>query len=460
MFVITVAELKERIDEAFAQVRTDLENLVRIPSVSSAAFDQAHVRASAEYTAELLRGVGMDSVEILTAPDANGAEGRPAVVAHKAGKADKPRVLLYAHHDVQPPGDVADWTQDDPFEPEVRGERMYGRGTGDDKAGIVAHVGALRLLGDDLGVPVTCFFEGEEEIGSPSFHNFLTTYRDKLDADVIIVLDSANWKVGTPALTTSLRGLVDVTVTVKTGDFAVHSGMFGGPYLDAVTCMSRLISTLHDDNGDVAVPGLHMAPESDLDYPEETWRTDAGVVPGYELAGTGSIPTRLWSKPAISVIGMDVTSVDMKSNTIIPSCTAALSMRIAPGQDPQAAADALKARLESNAPFGADVDVTINELGQPFDAGDDTEMMRLARWAMTQAWDNEAVNIGMGGSIPFISVLSEVFPDADILITGIEDPDTRAHGADESVHLGELRGATLTGAIVLAALAGDIEPEL
>ncbi|OKL54250.1 dipeptidase [Bowdeniella nasicola] len=458
--MITVEMLKERIDEAFAQVRTDLENLVRIPSVSSPAFAQKHVRASAEYTAELLRGVGMDSVEILSAPDESGKEGAPAVVAHKHGKEGAPRVLLYAHHDVQPPGETAQWDQDDPFEPVTRGDRMFGRGTGDDKAGIVAHVGALRLLGDDLGVNVTCFFEGEEEIGSPSFENFLMTYRDKLEADVIIVLDSANWQVGTPALTTSLRGLVDVGVEVRTGNYAVHSGMFGGPYLDAVTCMSRLIATLHDDAGDVAVEGLVTAPASELDYPEDAWRADAGVVDGYQLAGTGSIPTRLWSKPAISVIGMDVTSIEMKSNTITPSCSAALSMRIVPGQDPREAAEALKAHLEKHAPFGANVIVTINELGQPFDAGDDTEIMRKARWAMSQAWENDAVNIGMGGSIPFISVLAKVFPEAAILITGIEDPDTRAHGANESVHLGELRGATLTGAILLAVLAGDIEAEI
>ncbi|MPV37642.1 dipeptidase [Georgenia subflava] len=453
--MITVETLAHRTHEAFAQVRADLEDLVRIPSVSASAFDQAHVRASAEAVAALLRGVGMPQVDVLSVEVPDGEPGRPAVVAHRPGPAGSPTVLLYAHHDVQPPGEAAGWTSD-PFEPTRRGERLYGRGAADDKAGIMAHVGALRVLGDELGVGVTVFVEGEEEIGSPTFTPFLRTFRDRLAADVIVVADSSNWKVGVPALTTSLRGLVDCEVEVRVLGHAVHSGMFGGPVLDAVTLMSRLVATLHDDAGDVAVAGLVAQDEAAVDYPEDELRADAAVVDGYRMAGTGALAARLWTKPAISVIGIDATDVAHASNTIAPVCRAKLSMRIAPGQDPAEAERLLHEHLLAHAPFGAQVTVTPGERGQAFDATEDTAEMRTARWAFAEAWGHEPVDIGVGGSIPFISELQEVFPQAKILVTGVEDPDSRAHSEDESVHLGELERVVLAEALLLARLGGQV----
>ncbi|WP_448072040.1 M20/M25/M40 family metallo-hydrolase [Georgenia yuyongxinii] len=453
--MITVEQLAHRTAGAFGQVRADLEALVRIPSVSSPAFDQAHVRASAEAVAELLRDAGMPQVDVLEVELPDGTAGRPAVVAHRVGPDGAPTVLLYAHHDVQPPGEAAGWTSD-PFEPVQRGERLYGRGAADDKAGIMAHVGALRVLGEDLGVGVTVFVEGEEEIGSPTFTPFLRAYRDRLAADVIVVADSSNWKVGIPALTTSLRGLVDCEVEVRVLGHAVHSGMFGGPVLDAVTLLARLIATLHDDDGTVAVAGLVSRDEAGVDYPEDELRADASVVAGYRLAGTGPLAARMWTKPAISVIGLDATSVARSSNTIAPVSRAKLSMRIAPGQDPAEAERALHDHLMAHAPFGAQVTVTPGERGQPFDATEDTEEMRTARWAFSQAWGREPVDIGVGGSIPFISELQEVFPQAKILVTGVEDPDSRAHSEDESVHLGELENVVLAEALLLARLAGQV----
>lgn len=452
----TVDDIASRTREAFPRVQSDLEDLVRIPSVSSPAFDQAHVRASADAVAALLRGAGMPEVDVLTLETADGATGRPAVLAHRPGPAGAPTVLLYAHHDVQPPGDPAGWSTEDPFEPVQRGDRLYGRGAADDKAGIMAHVGALRVLGDDLGVGVTVFIEGEEEIGSPTFAPFLHAYRDRLAADVIVVADSNNWKVGVPALTTSLRGLVDCEVEVRVLDHAVHSGMFGGPVLDAVTLMARLIATLHDDDGDVAVAGLVARDDAAVNYPEDALRADASVVDGYRLAGTGALAARMWTKPAISVIGLDATSVERASNTIAPVCRAKLSMRIAPGQDPVAAEEALTEHLRANAPFGARVRVTPGERGQAFDAREDTEEMRTARWAFEQAWGTAPVDIGVGGSIPFIADLAEVFPEAKILVTGVEDPDSRAHSEDESVHLGELERVVCAEALLLARLAGQV----
>lgn len=439
--------LRDKVSAHFPALQAELETLVRIPSVSADAFDQAHVAASAQHVADLFTAQGIADVKVVTA-----GQSRPAVIARIPAPVGKPTVLLYAHHDVQPPGDSADW-ETDPFEPVIVGERMFGRGAADDKAGIIAHLGALRVLGDDLGVGVTLFIEGEEEIGSPYFTEFLHKFKEELRADAIVVADSANWRVGVPALTTSLRGLVDCEVDVEVLSHAVHSGMFGGPVLDSITMMSRLIASLHDANGDVAVPGLVHGIEPQVDYDEADFRADAGVLPETLLAGTGPISARLWTKPAIGVIGFDAPTVALSSNTLIPKTTAKLSMRIAPGQDPAAALAALRAHLEANAPFGARVTVRDGELGKPFQAPADSAAMRAARSAFATAWGVDPVDIGIGGSIPFIADLLEVYPDAAILVTGVEDPDSRAHGPNESVHLGELQKVVLAEALLLANLA-------
>ncbi|HEV6954045.1 MAG TPA: dipeptidase [Promicromonospora sp.] len=451
----TTEALRARVAELFPALQADLEALVRIPSVSAAAFDQAHVAASAEATARLLRDAGLPDVQILSAPRPDGTPGAPAVVARRPAPEGAPTVLLYAHHDVQPPGDPATWDTD-PFEPTQVGERLYGRGAADDKAGIAAHLGALRALGADLQVGVTVFLEGEEESGSPSFRAFLETYRDLLAADVIVVADSTNWKVGVPALTTSLRGLVDGDVELRVLDHAVHSGMFGGAVLDAVTLMSRLVATFHDEAGDVAIEGLVTAPEPEVDYAEAEFRADSSLLDGAQVVGTGTLSGRLWSKPALSVIGMDVTSVAEASNTIAPSCTAKISLRLAPGQDPAAADAAIAAHVARHAPFGAQVTWRSGEAGKPFLAPGDTAAMRAARAAFTEAWGTAPVDVGVGGSIPFIADLLEVFPSAAILVTGVEDPDSRAHGANESVHLGELQKVVLAEALLLTKVAQGV----
>jgi acetylornithine deacetylase/succinyl-diaminopimelate desuccinylase-like protein len=452
----TTAALRARVADLFPALQADLEALVRIPSVSAPAFDQAHVAASAAATEQLLRDAGLPDVQILSAPRPDGTPGAPAVVARRQAPEGAPTVLLYAHHDVQPPGDPATWDTADPFEPTQVGERLYGRGVADDKAGIVAHLGALRALGlpdgADLPVGVTVFLEGEEESGSPSFRAFLEAHRDLLAADVIVVADSTNWKIGVPALTTSLRGLVDGVVELRVLEHAVHSGQFGGAVLDAVTLMSRLVATFHDEAGDVAIEGLVTAPEPEVDYDEDALRADSSLLDGVRLAGTGTVSGRLWTKPALSVIGMDVTSVAESSNTIAPSCTAKISLRLAPGQDPAAADEALAAHVAKHAPFGAQVTWRSGEQGKAFHASGDTAAMRAARAAFTEAWGTAPVDVGVGGSIPFIADLLEVFPDAAILVTGVEDPDSRAHGANESVHLGELQKVVLAEALLLTKI--------
>ncbi|MBE6482467.1 MAG: M20/M25/M40 family metallo-hydrolase [Actinomyces ruminicola] len=459
--MITAHAVRAAVRESFDRVVSDLTDLVAIPSVSAAGHDPAQVSRSAEHVAALLRGAGLEA-QVAAVPGPDGP-GRPAVLAHRDGPADSPRVLLYAHHDVQPVGDAARWRQADPFAAERRGERLFGRGTADDGAGVIAHVHALRLLaelnGGELPCSVTVFIEGEEEVGSPSFRTFLNTYRDRLDADVIVVADSSNWKVGVPALTTSLRGVVQVDVRLDVLDHALHSGQYGGPVIDAVTAMCRLVSTLHDERGDVAVDGLISRPVAapgTPDYSEADFRADAGVLEGVELAGTGDLTSRLWTKPALAVIGMDVIPLQVAGNVLSPSCTARLSLRIAPGQDPDAALTALKAHLEEHVPFGARLTVTVGELGPAFDGAADTPAARAAHWALTSAFGAEAVNIGQGGSIPFIATLKETFPEAQVLVTGIEDPDTRAHSEDESMHLGDLEHIVAAEVLLLARLSGAV----
>ncbi|MDO5661182.1 MAG: dipeptidase [Brachybacterium sp.] len=448
-----VEDLRSRLEGILPAVITDLEDLVRIPSIAFDGYDPAHVERSAEAVAELLRGTGLPDVRIERVEG-----GAPAVIARRPAAEGKPTVMLYAHHDVQPTGDEGQWTTP-PFEPTRRGERLYGRGAADDKAGVMAHVAALRLVGEELaadGIGVTVFVEGEEEDGSPTFRPFIEAFEEDLRADLIIVADSANWAVGAPALTTSLRGLADLTVTVRGLHHGVHSGLFGGPALDALTLLSRLIATLHDEDGEVAVEGLVRAEDPEVDLPEEDFRRDAGVLDGVRLAGDGPVSARLWTRPALSVIGIDATPVQQASNTLIPAARAKISLRLAPGQDPQEAMDALVAHLEAHAPFGAHLDIEPGEQGQAFLAPADTPGMRLARESFRTAWGADPVDTGLGGSIPFIADLLEVYPDAEVLVTGVEDPESRAHGIDESLHLGEFAHVCLAEALLLRG-AGDLQ---
>ncbi len=428
-------------------VRADLEDLIRIRSVSADPAATDHVRASAEAVAELARGAGAAEVEILAVDG-----GAPAVVARWPAPDGTPTVLLYAHHDVQPTGVVDEWTSD-PFEPTERDGRLYGRGVSDDKAGVLAHIAALRAYDGEPPVGVTMFVEGEEEIGSPTFVDFLRTYRDKLAADVIVVADSGNWTTETPALTTSLRGLADCTVEVRVLDHAVHSGGFGGPVIDALTSLCRLLATLHDEIGDVAVPGLVRKEAAEVDYPESRYRADAGVLDAVELVGSGTLADRLWAKPALSVLALDTTRIADAANVLIPAASAKVSLRLAPGQDPRAALDALTEHLRANAEFGAQVTVTDGSVGPPCELDTGNPAHEAAHATLAEAFGEPAVEIGQGGSIPFIADFAREFPEAPVLVTGMGDPDCRAHGIDESLHLGMFAKICLAETLLLERLA-------
>jgi acetylornithine deacetylase/succinyl-diaminopimelate desuccinylase-like protein len=373
-------------------------------------------------------------------------------VARRQARNGRPQILLYAHHDVQPPGDLSVWKTPE-FQPTLIDGRIFGRGAADDKAGIVTHLTAIKTLletlGDDFEVGISVFIEGEEEAGSPTFRNFLEANRDILAADVIIVADSANWTTTTPALTTTLRGLVSQVIEVQTLDHAVHSGMFGGAVPDAMTATLRLLASLHDAAGDVAVKGLHSTKAANLDFSEHQLREDSGLLDGVSTIGTGSILDRIWTKPSITVIGIDAMSVPMSSNTLLPSVKAKISMRIAPGQDPQDALGLLRAHLEEHVPFGARLTYGEVELGKPFEANSSGWAKKLAEASLSAAFGNDSVDIGIGGSIPFIADLLEVFPSAQILVTGVEDADSRAHSPNESVHVDTLRGAMVAESLFL-----------
>lgn len=440
-------DLAAAVDSLLPEIRGDLESLIRIPSVSAPGFDPAEVRRSAEETSHILERSGFEEVRILEVPGAH-----PAVYGTLGGPNGAPTVLLYAHHDVQPPGDDEAWSVA-PFEPTERDGRLYGRGSSDDKAGIVLHVGAVRAFGGKPPVNIKVFVEGEEEIGSAHLDDFLETHADLLEADVIVIADSANWRVGVPAITTSLRGLVSVLVEVATLEHGVHSGQFGGVAPDALTVLCRILAALHDETGDVAIPGLVVSEAEPLDLTEEEFRSQAGVLEGVELIGDGSLTTRLWMKPAVSVLAIDAPPVDQAINQLVPAARAKVSMRITPGQDADLAMSALISHLENQAPWGAHVTVTPLESGDAFEVAGDDPRVEAFRNAFADAWDREPVDIGVGGSIPFVAAFSQRFPNAAILLTGVADPTSRAHGPDESLDLDELRRGVLGEAMALRRLA-------
>ncbi|MFZ4895277.1 dipeptidase [Plantibacter sp. Mn2098] len=457
------ARLRDAVAGSLPSTIADLSALVRIPSVSWSAFDPTNVQRSAEAVAELARETGaFDTVEIKRAPIGNGAElGQPAVLARRAPRNGRPTVLLYAHHDVQPPGDDAHWDSP-PFEPTVRDERIYGRGAADDKAGVMAHIASIRaltnVLGTDFDLGLVLFIEGEEEFGSRSFANFLEQNAETLAADVIIVADSDNWDDATPALTVGLRGNVTFRLTVRTLEHASHSGMFGGAVPDAMLATVTLLATLWDADGAVAVDGLTSRDAETPAYDEAQLRSEAGLPEGVSPIGRGSILSRLWSQPAITITGIDAPSVANASNTLIPEVSVRVSARIAPGQDAADAYSALEAHLLANAPFGARLSIDDVDQGNPFLVDTSGWAVAEVKQAMADAWGVEPLETGIGGSIPFVADLVRTFPEAQILVTGVEDPHSRAHSPNESLHLGVFHKAILTEALFLGRLSSRVAP--
>jgi acetylornithine deacetylase/succinyl-diaminopimelate desuccinylase-like protein len=440
-------DLAAAVDADADRIVADLMDLVRIPSISSQPEHASDVAASADRVAALCRESGLPDVQVLAVPG-----GRPAVIARRPAPPGAPTVLLYAHHDVQPIGRRADWTGD-PFQPVVRDGRLFGRGAADDKAGVAAHLAAVRAVGDALAVGVTVFVEGEEEVGSPTFAAFLDAHSDLLAADVVVVADAGNWSTDVPAFTTSLRGLVECVVEVRTLALAQHSGVYGGVVPDALMVLCRLLASLHDDDGAVAVDGLVTAPPPDVELPEEQLRAECGVLDDVALVGRDRLTARQWAGPALTVVALDAPAVADAVNVLVPSARAKISLRTAPGQDGETALQALRRHLVAHVPWGARLSFSDEHVGAAIALDPQGPAADVAVAAFTEAWDGvPPVRIGVGGSIPFVAALARTYPRATVVVCGPGDPASRWHGPDESQHLGVLRRLALAEALLLHRL--------
>jgi cysteinylglycine-S-conjugate dipeptidase len=445
------------------ETRRWLEDLVRVRSISAQPEHADDCRRSAEATAELLRRAGLDDVRLLEV-----AQAHPYVTGSWLGAGpDAPTVLLYAHHDVQPVGTAHRWTSP-PFEPTERDGRLYGRGAADDKAGVLAHVAAIRAWTSARGalpVNVKVVVEGEEEIGSPNLEAFLAAHGDELRADVIVLTDLTNWKVGWPGLTYALRGMADVTVTVRSLAQPVHSGMWGGAVPDALTGTVKLLATLHDRDGALAVAGFadDVRPVSDAERdrlealgadPDEL-RDEVRMLEEVRFVGDErhGLLERLWMRPTITPVGMDVPDVAEASNTLLSEVRTKLSCRLAPGQDPERAVAALREHLHANVPWGLHLEVDLGERNAAWMTEPEGPAWDAAVAAMTAAYGREPAAMGCGGSIPFVQPFSAAFGGAPCLLVGVEDPASNAHGEDESLHLEDFTKTCLTEAFLLAELA-------
>jgi len=437
--------LPDRVQAQLPGVLADLRELVAIESVSADSARAAEVERSAERIVDLLMDLRCPDVRVIRVKDE-----APAVIGRFPAPEGKPTVCLYAHHDVQPEGDRAAW-RTPPFRATELDGRLFGRGTADDKGGFAVHLAALRAFDGKPPVGVTVFVEGEEEIGSPTLTQLLEEHHNYLAADVFVIADSVNWAVGQPAFTTSLRGVGECIVEVRTLDHGLHSGVYGGVAPDALTALCRLLATLHDDQGNVAVAGLATAPAPELEYPPDRLREESGILDGVDWIGSGSIVERLWCKPAISVIALDAPPVARASNTLIPTARAKISLRVAPGDDASRALAALIKHLEDHVPWGAQLTVVAGETGEPSVVDFTGPYAEAARAAFSQAWGVAPVFIGQGGTIPMVGDFGKVFPDATILVTAVGDPDSRAHGANESLHLGDFAAACLAETLMLDA---------
>jgi cysteinylglycine-S-conjugate dipeptidase len=443
-------ELRVAISEGHPRDVEELSNLVRIPSIAFPGYDEKPVRESAEATAETLEAAGYGGVRLIELPDVD----HPAVFGEVVGPAGAPTVLLYAHHDIQPEGPVEEWTSP-PFEPEVRGGRLYGRGTSDDKCGIILHAASLRAWGAAPPVSVKVLVEGEEESSADHLPFLIDGHKDLLAADIVAVADGGNWRTGLPTLETSIRGVVDCTVTVRVLDLAVHSGVHGGPVPDALSALARILATVHDDDGEVAIEGLTRQTWDGLQVSEEELREETPLRPGVRLIGAGTISDRLWAKPAVSVLGIDAPRVLEASNQLVPWASAKVSLRLAPDDDPDRAMEALTKHLTTRTPWGVEVEVRPGSSGRGLRVRTDGPGFAAMTRAMEAAFGRPIVQTGSGGSVPLVPVLSRALPEAEILLYGASDERSQYHSIDESVDLGELERTCLAEALLFGELTRD-----
>jgi len=440
----SVEQAIEFIERDFPRFVRELSDYVRIPSVSFPGFAPETLEASAKWTADRMRQAGLENVAILQVPDAP-----PYAYGDWLHAPGAPTILLYAHHDVQPPGRPEKWLSP-AFEPTQRDDRLYGRGTVDDKAGGLMHIAALEAYlktNGKLPVNVRFFIEGEEEVGSEHLDAFLKKYEDKLKADVLVLTDTANLDLGLPSLTYRLRGLIDAIIEVRTLDHPVHSGMWGGPAVDALSCLNQILSRLQTPDGKIAIPdfyegiipveGTEKARLSALPFNELQFREQLGSVGSLKLGGEPNfnVYERIWCRPAVAVLGIDAPSVEKTSNQIVEWARAKVSVRIVSGMDPEKSLQKLCAFLAKDPPAGAEVTVIAGKAGDPWKIDPVGPAYQAAERAMKMGYGTDPVFIGCGGSIPFVEPLTKHFGGIPALLVGLEDPLCNAHGENESLYL-------------------------
>ncbi|GAO11907.1 M20/M25/M40 family metallo-hydrolase [Streptomyces lydicamycinicus] len=441
----TVAALQPR-------ARTELAELVAFKSVADPAqFPRSECEAAANWIVDTLRADGFQDVALLDTPD-----GTQSVYGFLPGPAGAPTVLLYAHYDVQPPLDENAWVSP-PFELTERDGRWYGRGAADCKGGLIMHLTALRALKEHGGVPVNVkvIVEGSEEQGTGGLERYAEAHPELLAADAIVIGDTGNFRVGLPTVTATLRGMTLVRVQVDTLEGNLHSGQFGGAAPDALAALIRILDSLRAEDGSTTVTGLAADATWDgLQYPEEDFRNDAKVLDGVGLLGNGTIADRIWARPAVTVLGIDCPPVVGATPSVQAGARALVSLRVPPGTDAAEATKLLAAHLETAAPWGARVAVEQVGQGQAFRADTTSPAYTSMAEALREAYDGaEMQTSGMGGSIPLCNTLAALYPDAEILLIGLSEPEAQIHAVNESVSPQELERLSLGEALFLQRFA-------
>ena len=441
--------IRANVKELMPKAKDELAELVSFQSVADAKqFPAAECEKAAQWVIDAFAGVGFQDLAAHPTPD-----GSKAVVGHRPGPEGSPTVLLYCHYDVQPPLDETAW-KTPVWELTERDGRWYGRGAADCKGNIVMHLAALRALGDDIPCTVKLVSEGSEEQGTGGLEEFVPDNVELLRADAILVCDAGNFAVGVPAVTTSLRGLANVVVSVESMGSAMHSGMFGGPAPDALAALIHMLATLRDDKGLTTVRGLDNSQSwTGADYPAEQFRADATVLDGVDLIGGASVSDLLWARPALTVLGIDVPPVVGSSAAIQPKARARLNLRVPPGMDAKEAQDALVAHLEAVAPWNVKVSIEREAFGQPFTGSTTGPAYETLTGAMHDAYGRDSTTEGQGGSIPLCNVFREAYPEAEIMLLGVEEPKCLIHAPNESVDPTEIENMAVTEALFLQRYA-------
>ncbi len=442
--------LAQRVQDLMPQLTTELSELIAIPSVSEGGYPTStheHLLGARDYIVGLLRDAGCEDITDLEIP-----ETAPVIIGEVPAPDGAPTVLLYSHYDVVPAGDESLWDTP-PFEATLREGALYGRGAGDTKSNIVAVIGALRAWDGRPPVGMKFVFEGLEEVGSGGFVFYALEHPEAFDADAMVIADMGSVEPGIPTLTVALRGMANVTVEVRTLASAKHSGQYGGAAPDALLALIRALSTLHDENGDVAVEGLRREEWTGGGPSEDEFRGLAEVVEGQPLVGTGSLGSRVWSGPAITVIGIDAPPVDDALNAVQPFARAKLNVRVHPEQDAAEAQAAVVSHLEQAMPYGIELTVESGPTGNGFAADTSSPVFAAACAAWSDAWGAETITAGGGGSIPIVSALAQASPKAVVMLGGATDGYANIHGPNERVLLDEFEKTTLAIADFLGRMA-------